>query len=157
MQSRGKMSGGDAVNAVTSGNLLSMPVWKVRYPYNPKQVTKYSLSPEVVDLIAFCTKNPLPMLPFFDKLKPYGQWKSKGTGNFRANNAWCEKQDEEWVGVPSKWKAGEQCSIKRMTGGRVIEANTDFYRYLICHLPSASIWNSEKRLRTACKLQSNEI
>ena len=26
-------------------------------------MTKYSLSPEVVDLIAFCTKNPLPMLP----------------------------------------------------------------------------------------------
>ncbi len=26
MQSRGKMSGGDAVNAVTSGNQLSMPV-----------------------------------------------------------------------------------------------------------------------------------
>ena len=36
-------------------------------------------------------------------------------------------------------KAGEQYSIKRMTGGRVIEANTDFYRYLICHLPSASV------------------
>ena len=36
----------------------------VRNPYDPKQVTKYSLSPEVVDLIAFCTKNPLPMLPF---------------------------------------------------------------------------------------------
>ena len=36
----------------------------VRNPYHPKQVTKYSLSPEVVDLIAFCTKNPLPMLPF---------------------------------------------------------------------------------------------
>ena len=46
----------------------------VRNPYNPKQVTKYSLSPEVVDLIAFCTKNPLPMLPFLDKLKPYGQY-----------------------------------------------------------------------------------
>ena len=45
----------------------------VRNPYNPKQVTKYSLSPEVVDLIAFCTKNPLPMLPFLDELKPYGQ------------------------------------------------------------------------------------
>ena len=30
----------------------------VRNPYNPTQVTKYSLSPEVVDLIAFCTKNP---------------------------------------------------------------------------------------------------
>ena len=30
--------------------------------------------PEVVDLIAFCTKNPLPMLPFLDALKPYGQY-----------------------------------------------------------------------------------
>ena len=46
----------------------------MRNPYNPKQVTKYSLSPEVVDLIAFCTKNPLPMLPFLDELKPYGQY-----------------------------------------------------------------------------------
>ena len=46
----------------------------VRNPYNPKQVTKYSLSPEVVDLIAFCTKNPLPMLPLLDELKPYGQY-----------------------------------------------------------------------------------
>ena len=46
----------------------------VRNPYSPKQVTKYSLSPEVVDLIAFCTKNPLPMLPFLDELKPYGQY-----------------------------------------------------------------------------------
>ena len=36
-------------------------------------------------------------------------------------------------------KTGKQYSIKRMTGGRVIEANTDFYRYLICHLPSAGV------------------
>ena len=28
--------------------------------------------------------------------------------------------------------------IKRMMGGRVIEENIDFYRYPICHLPSAS-------------------
>lgn len=46
----------------------------VRNPYNPSQVTKYSLSPDVVDLIAFCTKNPAPMLPHMDKLKPYGQY-----------------------------------------------------------------------------------
>ena len=46
----------------------------VRNPYNPVQVTKYSLSPEVVDLIAFCTKNPAPMLTHMDKLKPYGQY-----------------------------------------------------------------------------------
>ena len=42
----------------------------VRNPYNPTQVTKYSLSPEVVDLIAFCTKNPAPMLPFMERLTP---------------------------------------------------------------------------------------
>ena len=46
----------------------------VRNPYNPIQVTKYSLSPEVVDLIAFCTKNPAPMIPSLDRLKPYGQY-----------------------------------------------------------------------------------
>lgn len=46
----------------------------VRNPYNPIQVTKYSLSPDVVDLIAFCTKNPAPMIPSLDRLKPYGQY-----------------------------------------------------------------------------------
>jgi hypothetical protein len=46
----------------------------VRNPYYPSQVTKYSLSPEVVDVMAFCTKNPAPMLPHMDILKPYGQY-----------------------------------------------------------------------------------
>jgi len=46
----------------------------VRNPYNPLQVTRYSLSPEVVDLIGFCTKNPGPMLPHLDELKSYGQY-----------------------------------------------------------------------------------
>lgn len=46
----------------------------VRNPYNLSQVTRYSLSPEVVDLIAFCTKNPAPMLQHMDVLKPYGQY-----------------------------------------------------------------------------------
>lgn len=46
----------------------------VRNPYNPSSVTSYSLSPDVVDLIAFCTKNPAPMLPHMDALKPYGQY-----------------------------------------------------------------------------------
>ncbi len=46
----------------------------VRNPYHPSQVTRYSLSPDVVDLIAFCTKNPAPMLPHMDALKPYGQY-----------------------------------------------------------------------------------
>lgn len=46
----------------------------VRNPYNPSQVTRYSLSPKVVDLIAFCTKNPAPMFPYMDRLEPYGQY-----------------------------------------------------------------------------------
>ena len=46
----------------------------VRNPYNPVQVTRYSLSPDVVDLISFCTKNPSPMLPKMDILDPYGQY-----------------------------------------------------------------------------------
>ena len=46
----------------------------VRNPYNPTSVTRYSLSPEVVDLISFCTKNPAPMLPYMDALRPYGQY-----------------------------------------------------------------------------------
>lgn len=45
-----------------------------RNPYHPTQVTKYSLSPDVVDLLVFCTKNPAPMLSHMDLLKPYGQY-----------------------------------------------------------------------------------
>lgn len=56
------------VNRIREGYVL------VRNPYNEKQVTRYSLSPEVVDLIAFCTKNPAPMLKYMDVLKPYGQY-----------------------------------------------------------------------------------
>lgn len=46
----------------------------VRNPYNPQQVTKYSLDPSVVDLIAFCSKNPMPMLSHMNLLKPYGMY-----------------------------------------------------------------------------------
>lgn len=56
------------LNRIQEGYVL------VRNPYHPIQVTKYSLSPDVVDLIAFCTKNPAPLLPHMDQLKPYGQY-----------------------------------------------------------------------------------
>ena len=46
----------------------------VRNPYNPKQVSKYQLNSEVVDVIGFCTKNPAPMFPYMDLLKEYGQY-----------------------------------------------------------------------------------
>ena len=56
------------LNRLNAGYVL------VRNPYNENQVTRYSLLPDVVDLIAFCTKNPAPMLPHMDALKPYGQY-----------------------------------------------------------------------------------
>lgn len=56
------------LNRIKEGYVL------VRNPYNPSAVTKYKSDPGVVDLIAFCTKNPAPMLPFMDILKPYGQY-----------------------------------------------------------------------------------
>ena len=46
----------------------------VRNPYNPQSVTRYRLSPDVVDVIGFCTKNPAPMLPYMPLLKPYHQF-----------------------------------------------------------------------------------
>lgn len=46
----------------------------VRNPYNPSSVTRYEIRPDVVDLIAFCTKNPAPMLPHLDQLRSYGQY-----------------------------------------------------------------------------------
>ena len=56
------------INRIKAGFVL------VRNPYNPIQVTRYSLSPDVVDLISFCTKNPSPMLDKMDHLAPYGQY-----------------------------------------------------------------------------------
>ena len=55
-------------------NRLKAGFVMVRNPYNPKSVTRYRLSPDVVDVIGFCTKNPAPMLPHMDLLKPYGQF-----------------------------------------------------------------------------------
>lgn len=46
----------------------------VRNPFNPQQVTKYRISPDVVDLIGFCTKNPAPMLPHMDAISDFGQY-----------------------------------------------------------------------------------
>ncbi len=46
----------------------------VRNPYDFHSVTRYRLTPDVVDLIGFCTKNPAPMLAHMDLLKPYGQY-----------------------------------------------------------------------------------
>lgn len=46
----------------------------VRNPYNRNQVTKYSLDPNVVDCLAFCTKNPHPLIPNLSRLDMYKQF-----------------------------------------------------------------------------------
>ncbi len=43
----------------------------VRNPYDPDQVTRYRLDPEVVDVLQFCTKNPGPMVEHLDELKDF--------------------------------------------------------------------------------------
>ena len=45
-----------------------------RNPFYPSQVLKYSLDSNVVDCLVFCTKNPKPMLKYFDELKMYNQF-----------------------------------------------------------------------------------
>ena len=56
------------VNRIREGYVL------VRNPYAPDHVTRYSLSPDVVDLMAFCTKDPSHMLKHMDVLERYGQY-----------------------------------------------------------------------------------
>ena len=56
------------INRIREGYVL------VRNPYYPKNMTKFIIDPKVVDIIAFCTKNPKPMLPYLDELKEYGQF-----------------------------------------------------------------------------------
>lgn len=45
----------------------------VRNPYNVSQLIRYRISPDVVDAICFCTKNPAPILAHMKLLAPFGQ------------------------------------------------------------------------------------
>ena len=53
------------MNRVREGFVL------VRNPYVYNQITKYLIDPEVVDAIAFCSKNPEPMLKYIDELERF--------------------------------------------------------------------------------------
>ena len=44
----------------------------VRNPYNQSAVTRYEIRPDIVDMIGFCTKNPIPMLPYIAELNERG-------------------------------------------------------------------------------------
>ena len=53
------------MNRVGEGFVLT------RNPYNPLQVTRYRLDPEVVDILAFGTKNPAPLIPHLEELSRF--------------------------------------------------------------------------------------
>lgn len=55
-------------NRVRAGFVL------VRNPYYPQQVVSYRLTPDIVDVISFCTKNPEPMLDRLDEIKNFRQF-----------------------------------------------------------------------------------
>ena len=44
----------------------------VRNPYNQSAVTRFEIRPDLVDMIGFCTKNPIPMLPYIAELNESG-------------------------------------------------------------------------------------
>ena len=46
----------------------------VRNPYYPNQVNKYSLDPEIVDILVFVSKNPAPMLDRLDKIEKFNHY-----------------------------------------------------------------------------------
>lgn len=46
----------------------------VRNPYYPEQILRYRLSPDVVDCLVFCTKNPEPMFSRLDELNRFRQF-----------------------------------------------------------------------------------
>ncbi len=53
------------MNRVREGFVL------VRNPFVYNQITRYKIDPQTVDVIAFCTKNPKPMLKHIDELKKF--------------------------------------------------------------------------------------
>ena len=56
------------MNRIKAGYVL------VRNPYRHDWITRYELNPNVVDCLAFCTKNPAPMFKYLDKLKQFHQY-----------------------------------------------------------------------------------
>lgn len=46
----------------------------VRNPYYKEQVTRYKLTPDVVDCLIFCTKNPHPILPRVHELDAFASY-----------------------------------------------------------------------------------
>lgn len=68
----------------------------VRNPMNPHQISKITLSPDMVDCIVFWTKNPKPLLPRLGELNAYPfyfQFTLTGYGTDIESNVWHKKED----------------------------------------------------------------
>ena len=58
-------------------NRLRQGFVMVRNPFYPSSVSRYELNPKTVDMITFCTKNPLSVLnnlELMEELSAYNQW-----------------------------------------------------------------------------------
>ncbi|MBQ9157385.1 MAG: DUF1848 domain-containing protein [Eubacterium sp.] len=56
------------INRIQEGFVMA------RNPFYPTQVTRFRIDPELLDIIAFCTKNPTPMLSHMDELTRFRQF-----------------------------------------------------------------------------------
>ena len=85
----------------------------VRNPLNPRQVSRVSLSPEVVDCIVFWTKNPAPMMERLGELedyKYYFQFTLTGYGKDVESNL----PDKRNALMPTFQKLAEQIGPERV-------------------------------------------
>lgn len=82
----------------------------VRNPRNPHQISRISLSPDIVDCIVFWTKNPMPMMERLDELKsfhyyfqftltPYGNDVEPGVPSKRDVVLPAFRRLSEWIGA----------------------------------------------------------
>ena len=85
----------------------------VRNPMNPHQVSRITLSPEVVDCIVFWTKNPTPMLAQLDEIASYPyyfQYTLTGYGR----DVECNLSNKKEVLIPAFQRLAEKIGSNRV-------------------------------------------
>lgn len=85
----------------------------VRNPMNPHQVSRITLSPEVVDCIVFWTKNPAPMLERMDELSSY-QYYFQYTLTGYGKDVECNLPNKKEVLIPAFQSLAEKIGNNRV-------------------------------------------
>lgn len=85
----------------------------VRNPMNPHQVSRITLSPEVVDCIVFWTKNPAPMLERMDELSSY-QYYFQYTLTGYGKDVECNLPNKKEVLIPAFQNLAERIGSNRV-------------------------------------------